>query len=102
MKIIVIFRPSGMCQALPAAAAAKLLQSCPTLCDLMDCSLLHPWDSPGKNTGVGCHFLLHKYSLAVHKPCFETYYLKSRRMSVEPFEREKKNCIFYLDFPFSH
>ena len=24
----------------------------------MDCSLLHPWDSPGKNTGVGCHFLL--------------------------------------------
>ena len=19
---------------------------------------LHPWDSPGKNTGVGCHFLL--------------------------------------------
>ena len=18
--------------------------------------LLHPWDSPGKNTGVGCHF----------------------------------------------
>ena len=21
-------------------------------------SLSHPWDSPGKNTGVGCHFLL--------------------------------------------
>ena len=20
--------------------------------------ILHPWDSPGKNTGVGCHFLL--------------------------------------------
>ena len=20
--------------------------------------LLHPWDSPGKNTGVGCHLLL--------------------------------------------
>ena len=20
--------------------------------------LPHPWDSPGKNTGVGCHFLL--------------------------------------------
>ena len=38
-----------------AAAAAKLLQSCPTLCDPIDSS---PWDSPGKNTGVGCHFLL--------------------------------------------
>ena len=25
----------------------------------------HPWDSPGKNTGVGCHFLL---QLRSHKP----------------------------------
>ena len=36
-------------------------QSCPTLCDPMDCSLpgssVHG-DSPGKNTGVGCHVLL--------------------------------------------
>ena len=33
---------------------------CPTLCDPMDCSprLLCPWDSPGKNTAVGCHALL--------------------------------------------
>ena len=22
--------------------------------------LPHPWDSPGKNTGAGCHFLLHE------------------------------------------
>ena len=44
-----------------AAAAAKLLQSCPTLCDLIDgipTRLPCPWDSQGKNTGVGCHFLL--------------------------------------------
>ena len=44
-----------------AAAAAKSLQSCLTLCDPTDGSptrLHHPWDSPGKNTGVGCHFLL--------------------------------------------
>ena len=34
---------------------AKLLQSCLTLCNPMNCSLLLcPWDSPGKNTGVGC------------------------------------------------
>ena len=36
-------------------------QSCPTLCDPMDCSppgfSTHE-DSPGKNTGVGCHSLL--------------------------------------------
>ena len=44
-----------------AAAAAKSLQSCQTLCDPIDgkpTRLLCPWDSPGKNTGVGCHFLL--------------------------------------------
>ena len=88
-----------------AAAAAKSLQSCPTLCDPTDGSppgspvpgfsrqeqwsglpfpsqcmkvksesevaqsssrpqglqptrLLRPWDSPDKNTGVGCHCLL--------------------------------------------
>ena len=93
---------------LAAAAAAKSLQSCPTLCDPVDCGppgspvpgtllaralewvpfpspthesekwkwsrsvvsdsvrpcrrqptrLPRPWDSPGRNTGVGCHFLL--------------------------------------------
>ena len=38
---------------------AKPLQSCPTLCDPIDGSPPEsPWDSPGKNTGVGCHFLL--------------------------------------------
>ena len=41
-----------------AAAAAKSLQSCPTLCEPIDGRLPRPWDSPGKNTGVGCHFLL--------------------------------------------
>ena len=45
-----------------AAAAAKLLQSCPTLCDPIDVwqptRFPRPWASPGKNTGVGCHFLL--------------------------------------------
>ena len=33
-------------------------QSCPTLYDPMDCRPLCPWNSPGKKTGVGCHFLL--------------------------------------------
>ena len=43
-----------------AAAAAKSLQSCLTLRPhrRQPTRLPHPWDSPGKNTGVGCHFLL--------------------------------------------
>ena len=46
---------------LPAAAAAKSLQLCSTLSDphgLQPTRLPCPWDSPGNNTGVGCHFLL--------------------------------------------
>ena len=44
-----------------AATAAKSLQLCPTLCDphrWQPTRLSRPWDSPDKNTGVGCHFLL--------------------------------------------
>ena len=38
-----------------------MLQLCLTLCDPIHgqpTRLSRPWDSPGKNTGVGCHFLL--------------------------------------------
>ena len=99
-----------------AAAFAKSLQSCPTLCDPIDGSppgspvpgifqartlewvtssfsnawkwkgkvksfshvwllatswtaatrFLHPWDFPGKSTGVGCHCLLHLTGLFSH------------------------------------
>ena len=40
---------------------SKLLQSCQTLCDPMDCCLPGSsvcGDSPDENTEVGCHFLL--------------------------------------------
>ena len=43
-----------------AAAAAKSRQSCLTVRPhrQQPTRLLYPWDSPGKNPGVGCHFLL--------------------------------------------
>ena len=38
---------------------SEVTWSCPTLCDPIErAGLLCPWDSPGKNTGVGGHFLL--------------------------------------------
>ena len=55
------FRASASASVLlTITATAKSLQSCPNLCDPIDGShqAPHPWDSPGKNTGVGCHFLL--------------------------------------------
>ena len=62
-----------------AAAAPKLLQLHPTLCDPIDSSPPGspcPWDSPGKSTGVGCHFLLQcmkvKVKLLSRVPLFAT------------------------------
>ena len=46
---------------LPREHPCSVTELCPTLSNPMDCSpprLLCPWASPGKNTGVGCHFLL--------------------------------------------
>ena len=113
---------------LTAAAAAKSLQSCPTLCDPIDGSppgsaipgilqarvlewgaivfnawkwkvkvkslsrvqllaphglqptrLLHPWDFPGKSTGVGCHCLLRHshYFSSTHQPLVNTILLSA-------------------------
>ena len=50
----------SLCFIFHACVSAKSLLLCPTLWDLMDCSLPGscPWDSLGKNTAVGCHALL--------------------------------------------
>ena len=49
-----------------AAAAAESLQSCRTSVQphrRQPTKLPHPWDSPGKSTGVGCHCLLQFFLL---------------------------------------
>ena len=45
---------------LPRCLSVLVVQSCPTLKShrLQPTRFLCPFDSPGKNTGVGCHFLL--------------------------------------------
>ena len=44
-------------KTVPVAVAAKSLQSCATPQTAAH-QAPRPWDSPGKNTGVGYHFLL--------------------------------------------
>ena len=60
LKTILTKRKSSQFREHTATATAKSLQSCPTLCDPIDGSPpgSPTWDSPGKNTGVGCHCLL--------------------------------------------
>ena len=43
-------------------AVVLAAQWCLTFCDPMDCSppVSCPWTSPGKDTGVACHFLLQR------------------------------------------
>ena len=67
---LVLTKPCGnecVCVCVCACACVRsVAQSCPTFSDLMDCSsarFLCPWDCPGKNTGVGCHFLLQRIFL---------------------------------------
>ena len=48
--------------ALKVKSESEVAQLCPTLSKrphgLQPIRLLHPWDFPGKSTGVGCHCLL--------------------------------------------
>ena len=53
---------------------------------------LHPWDFPGKNTGVGCHFLLQIFPTQGSNPglshCGQIHYLWATReahFSQSPF-----------------
>ena len=53
-KKVLFYHPAVLC---------LVAQLCPILCDPMDCSppgLSVCGDSPGKNTGVGCHVLLQR------------------------------------------
>ena len=56
-----LFSQVYKCMHAAAAIAAKSCQSCPTVRPhrRQPTRLPRPWDFPGKNTGVGCHCLLH-------------------------------------------
>ena len=47
-------------QCMKVKNESEVVQSCPTQRPhgLQPTRLLHPWDFPGKSTGVGCHCLL--------------------------------------------
>ena len=50
------------------------LQLCWTLCGPVNCRLLCPWDSPGKNAGVGCHFHLQGIGDQTHVSCISLHW----------------------------
>ena len=50
---------------------------------------LHPWDSPGKNTGVGCHFLLQ----GIFQTQGSNPGLLHRRQTLYPLSHQGSPCI---------
>ena len=65
---------------------ARSLQSCPTLWPhrRQPTRLLCPWDSPGKNTGVGCHFLLQCMKVKSESEVAQSYPTLSDPMDCSP------------------
>ena len=62
-------------------------QSCPTLCDPMDCSppgsSVHGINSPGNNSGVDFHFLLQRiFPTSGHPHCRKLLYHLSHQEKV--------------------
>ena len=85
----------------------SVTQLCPTLCNHVDCMeparLLCPWDSLGKNTGVGCHALLQGIFLTqgsnpgvLQADCRQTLYHLSHQGSLY------NNIYFVSIFVFPH
>ena len=69
------------------AAAAKSLQSCPTLCDPIDDSppgSAFPGILEAKNTGVGCHFLLQCMKVKSESEDAQSYPTVSDPMNCSP------------------
>ena len=71
----------GKVLAIAAAAAAKSLQSCLTLRPhgWQPTRFLHPWDSPGKSTGVGCHGTGYYYHL-IYSHLHPTFFGKDKSL----------------------
>ena len=81
---------------LHACMCAKSLQSCLSLCNPMDCSPLgssvHE-DSPGKNTGVGCHGILQGiFQTQELNPCLLCFlHWQVGSLTLAPLVKQKNN-----------
>jgi len=63
----------------------------------MDCRLLYPWDSPGKNTGVGCHALLQGiFPIQGSNPCLLHWQVDSLLLSHKGSSAVHLKCTQFL------
>ncbi|XP_055405702.1 sorting nexin-24 isoform X12 [Bubalus kerabau] len=63
--------------------------------------LLCPWDSPGKNTGVGCHFLLQVFKIEVLMNG-RKHFVEKRYSEFHALHKKLKKCIKTPEIPSKH
>ena len=76
--------------------ACSVAQSCLTLRDPVQepSRLLCPWDFPGKNTGVGCCFLLQELLCVILPKCQHMELFSNILITLPWEERCQRNCSF--------
>ena len=65
---------------------------------LRSAMLLCPWDFPGKNTGVGCHFLIQgNFSTQRSNPCFQGYrWILYHWITREAHILNSIDCLYFI------
>ena len=85
-------------QSLSSACVQKervCVLSCSVISDfLRPVACQAPWGSPGKNTGVGCHFLLHRKRVSSSRASSSSY--KDRLIKQNPTSFNP-NCLYKLE-----
>ena len=92
-------KPAGLATA---AAAAKSLQSCLTVQPhrRQPTRLCRPWDSPGKNTGVGCHCLLQCMKVKVKSLSrVQLFAMLQSCLTVQPHRLQPTRLLHPWGFP---
>ena len=87
----------ALCLKKTMCVLAKLLQSCPTLWDSMDCNQAPlSMGSPGKNTRVGCHTLLQGIFLTPgsNPHLLRLLHWQPSSLLLVPPGKPKKQCIY--------
>ena len=70
------------------AICCLVAKPCPALLYSMDRSTLDsPWDFPSKDTGVGCHFLLHNVEFL-----FPDLFMYSEQLKIQSFSALPSIC----------
>ena len=86
------FRLYYKARVIKTVSLSLVTKSCPTLVTPQPARLVGPWDSSSKNTGVGCHFLLHQDSMVLSQK--QKY--RPAKQDRKPRDKPMHLCILFF------